>query len=536
MNIQTGFNFEAHPHKKISHRIKISLFFVALFVALFLNGQRSLWDTSETRYAEASREMVASHNWLYPQIEGHPHLTKPPLTYWIIAASIKIFGKAEWSVRLGPAFCFAFAVVLTALLANLLLHDPRRALFAGLLQMLSPLAFFGAHVLTTDTFVAVFVLGYFWALWNALLASEDRQGRRWALLMHFFLVLAFLTKGPPAWLPAGAAVVFLILNRARYPWRRLCRPEGLALLVVGSLSWYVVVLMKVPNAIAVWRLEALQKVFVASNRNMPALTYLPILLGGVLPSIVVFLISYKNHRSSRPTGKFLSTIPAPTRNFLTLWVALPFVTFCLSRTRLPLYVLPLASAFAIAAAALSPSAWFLSGKRNLSAYMTSRIAFASVAWLVLLIGVKAWLPLRGYTSKDLKPVAAAIRLDSKKLNASPHLMLTMPRMGSGLLYYLDGPPTDRLENHFQNEQNIGRTRQIKEAFSQTLPDDVREYIVLRSNDVSDYERILSPHVQRVYSNVEWTVWRRNSQQPVRLIYTGKRPQSPVDAFEVARPD
>ena len=95
-------------------------------------------------------------------------------------------------------------------------------------------------------------------------------------------------------------------------------------------------------------------------------------------------------------------------------------------------------------------------------------------------------------------------------------MLTMARMGSGLLYYLDGPPTDRLENHFQNDNNLGRSRQIKAAFSRALPEDVKEYIVLRSNDVSNYERILAPHIQTVFSNSEWTVWRRNSQQPVEL--------------------
>jgi|GEM_PF-979838 4-amino-4-deoxy-L-arabinose transferase-like glycosyltransferase len=524
MNPSTSLVSEARPPvQPLARQIQIALFFTALFVALFLNGQRSLWDTSETRYAEASREMVASQNWLYPQIEGHPHLTKPPLTYWVIASTIRVFGTGEWAVRLGPAFSFAFAVLLTALLTNLLLNDPRRALFAGLLQMLSPLAFFGAHVLTTDTFVAVFVLGYFWAMWNALLASENSQGRRWALLMHFFLVLAFLTKGPPAWLPAGAAIVFLAINRSRYPWRRLCRPEGITLLVVGSLVWYAAVLLTVPNAMAVWREEALQKVFVASNRNMPAVNYLPILLGGVLPSLIVMLISFRSHRLSAARAKFFAAMAPPQRAFLSLWVAVPFIVFCLSRTRLPLYVLPLAPAFAITAAAVSPSSWFQSGRRGMPAWVTSRFALVGISWIVVLIGIKAWLPLRGDTSKDMRPVAAAIRQDSQNQKASPHLMLTMPRMGSGLLYYLDGPPTDRLENHFQNENNLGRSRQIKAAFSRALPEDVKEYIVLRSNDVSDYERFLAPHVQSVFSNSEWTVWRRNSQQPVQL----KPPVSPA---------
>ena len=62
----------------------------ALSWSLLFLGTRPLADPDEGRYGEASREMlVARHPW-YPTLGGRPHLTKPPLTYWISATGMKL--------------------------------------------------------------------------------------------------------------------------------------------------------------------------------------------------------------------------------------------------------------------------------------------------------------------------------------------------------------------------------------------------------------------------------------------------------------
>src|SRR2546426_437868 len=76
---------------------------LAVFVLFFQLGTRGLNEPDEGRYSEVSREMVASGDWLVPRFNGVEHLSKPPVTYWLVAASLKTFGVNEWAARLPAA-------------------------------------------------------------------------------------------------------------------------------------------------------------------------------------------------------------------------------------------------------------------------------------------------------------------------------------------------------------------------------------------------------------------------------------------------
>ena len=70
---------------------------VTFFVLL---GSRSLNEPDEGRYAEIAREMIETGDWLVPHFWYVPHFDKPPMTYWLVASSMKLFGQNEWAVRL----------------------------------------------------------------------------------------------------------------------------------------------------------------------------------------------------------------------------------------------------------------------------------------------------------------------------------------------------------------------------------------------------------------------------------------------------
>src|SRR5512141_2022171 len=76
-----------------------------LFMLPFL-GLRPLWLPDEARYTEVAREMLTTGDWLTPQLNGHPHLTKPPLTYWAIAGSMAVWGQNEFAARLPNALAY----------------------------------------------------------------------------------------------------------------------------------------------------------------------------------------------------------------------------------------------------------------------------------------------------------------------------------------------------------------------------------------------------------------------------------------------
>ncbi len=63
-------------------------------------------DVSEARYAEIARKMLETGNWVTPQHDyGVPFWAKPPLSTWLSAFSMKLFGVNEFAARL-PGLLF----------------------------------------------------------------------------------------------------------------------------------------------------------------------------------------------------------------------------------------------------------------------------------------------------------------------------------------------------------------------------------------------------------------------------------------------
>ena len=78
-------------------------YFLALLFILraFFNAVLPLMDKTEARYAEIARIMAETGEWIVPQIDyGIPFWAKPPLSTWVSAMSISLFGTAEFFVRL----------------------------------------------------------------------------------------------------------------------------------------------------------------------------------------------------------------------------------------------------------------------------------------------------------------------------------------------------------------------------------------------------------------------------------------------------
>lgn len=82
--------------------VMVALLLSALLIGL---GERPLYKIQEVRIAETAREMVASGDWLVPRYNGELRLQKPPLPYWLTAASYRLFGVNEIATRL-PAVLF----------------------------------------------------------------------------------------------------------------------------------------------------------------------------------------------------------------------------------------------------------------------------------------------------------------------------------------------------------------------------------------------------------------------------------------------
>src|SRR5450759_1421528 len=74
---------------------------VLVFVVLFWRlGEPAFWDPDEAHYAETTREMVATGDWLAPHYNEQPFFDKPALFHQLQGAAMLVFGPTEFAARL----------------------------------------------------------------------------------------------------------------------------------------------------------------------------------------------------------------------------------------------------------------------------------------------------------------------------------------------------------------------------------------------------------------------------------------------------
>src|SRR5438093_697238 len=130
-----------------------------LFVVLFWRlGAATFWDPDEAHYAETTREMVATGDWLAPHYNGQPFFDKPGLFHVLQGLSIAALGPTEFAARLAPALGAVALIGITAWLGASLL-TAEVALVAALLLTTSPAVFALARYAILDTVFTAFVFG-----------------------------------------------------------------------------------------------------------------------------------------------------------------------------------------------------------------------------------------------------------------------------------------------------------------------------------------------------------------------------------------
>ena len=333
----------ADPAPSLSRHGAALVALLALVVGLAFQGTRHLYDPDEGRYTDVAHEMVELEDWLVPRLDPErPHFTKPPLTYWALSASFKVFGSNEWSARLPNALAFvATALLVMGIARRLRLPAP---IFAACAWITTIGPVLGMNVVTTDTLLVMFEsLAVFGFVASGLVTDQAAPRRAGLRLMWLAFGLAFLTKGPPGLLPLAAIVAFVAWRR-RKALVHLLDLAGLGLFAVVGLGWFIALIWHSPDLLDYFiRHETLGRVASAEHHRNPGWTgwivvYLPTLLIGSLPWLPVLLAVRRRATAAVPAAE---TLPPDTWRFLLLWLTLPFLAFAAAQSRLPLYVLPL---------------------------------------------------------------------------------------------------------------------------------------------------------------------------------------------------
>ena len=306
-------------------------------------GGLPLIDPDEGRYAEIPREMLERGDLLTPTLNYVKYFEKPPLLYWINAASLKIFGQNEFAARFPSAICGLLTVLATYIIARRL-YNRRAALISALILGTSAGFVLQSRIILTDmllTFCLTAALGSF-------IVAAQREGRRsqalpW-YLFYLFCALATLAKGLIGMVfPAGIVFFYLLLSRR---WRLLYDMRlipGLLLFLAMAAPWFVAVSLKNPEFARFFFIHEHFERFTSTvhGRYQPFWFFVPVLLGTLLPwsffiPATLLRAWHDRHHDERQTGMYL-----------LIWSVLIFLFFSKSNSKLIPYILPIFPSLAI---------------------------------------------------------------------------------------------------------------------------------------------------------------------------------------------
>ena len=371
-------------------------FLVLCGLLLFLPGFFTIppIDRDEARFAQATKQMVETGDYVDIRFQDEVRYKKPVGIYWMQAAAVHTatalgLPKAQlriWVYRV-PSLIGAIGAVLLTYWTALAFVTRRGAVLAGLMMCSAVLLGVEARLAKTDAMLLLTVVAAMGALARVYLSwqrGEDPVHPPWNWPIIFWTALAggILLKGPLILMFVGLTIVMLsILDRdASWLWRM--RPVwGLMWMLVLVLPWFVAIYWRAGETFFTDSLggDMLSKLSAQESHGAPPGVYL-----------LLFWITFW-------PGAPLAVMAAPAvwrarrepgAQFLLAWLVPSWIVFELVLTKLPHYVLPLYPAVAILTVGalerqvLSRS-WLMRG----SAWWFLIPAFASIIAVVAAIKV-----------------------------------------------------------------------------------------------------------------------------------------------------
>ena len=216
-----------------------AIIFVAVVVMRLISlTLYPLMDMTEGRYGEIARKMAEMNDWVTPWYDiSVPFWGKPPLSFWMSALGIKLFGINEFAVRFPHFLAGLIVVVICYDWAKRSLINP----FYAIVILSSSFIFLvSSGAVMTDMALCVGSTLSLRAFWLSLRGNEsDRKREQWLFFMGLSIML--LAKGPVGWvlvfLPIGLWA--LLSNAIKETWQGLAWITGCLIAILVVTPWYL---------------------------------------------------------------------------------------------------------------------------------------------------------------------------------------------------------------------------------------------------------------------------------------------------------
>lgn len=354
----------------------------ALPLWLSLNDH-PLYAPDEGRYGSVSAQMLESHQWLVPMRNGQPHLTKPPLVYWLQATAMEFVSDDVLALRLPSALAATLAVLITFGLGS---HwaGPRRGVIASGLLSLTPLHIAVGRLAITDSILTLCWLGALAAGARAVTrtSAESSRSYRWTLVMWVAVAAGLLTKGPLGLAPVGLLLIWLSLTGQSGSIRRLHLPIGLPLALTPLLVWVGLIVQRDPEAVSIWQHEIFSRAAGSGDHPEPIWYYLPVVIAGLFPATATLSLPGIEY-SWREAWRYCRN--PHLGSLFVVATLVPLAGFSLMAGKLATYMLPIAPPLALLGAAVLESRLFGSaGARGEDRSIKRTVATVFIVSMIML--------------------------------------------------------------------------------------------------------------------------------------------------------
>ncbi|MEM9243391.1 MAG: glycosyltransferase family 39 protein [Pseudomonadota bacterium] len=331
----------------ISRDSKLPFFILTLLCAvIYFSGLFVLPVTNrdEARFAQASKQMLQSHNYVEINFQDKPRHLKPPGIYWLQALSVKLFSAKVlnriWAYRL-PSLLGAWLSVLLLFGLSRRWVGNHCAFFAAAVLAASPLLVIMGHLATTDAAQLVAMVLMQFGLMRLYLTDHAKKSNYNWLLFWLGMALGVLIKGITPLIGLLTLFTLCIIDRKSGLWRNVKFFRGVAIVLLLTLAWLI------PFSLAgksnfLWDMihgDVLPKLAHGQQTHgAPPGYYLIIYFVCFFPfclattAMIIHAINYRRQAIVK---------------FLLAWIIPNWLIYAIIVTKMPEYILPLFPALAL---------------------------------------------------------------------------------------------------------------------------------------------------------------------------------------------
>jgi 4-amino-4-deoxy-L-arabinose transferase-like glycosyltransferase len=323
-----------------------------LGLTLYLPGLRTIpaVDRDEARFAQATRQMRESGDYIDIRLGDEARLKKPIGIYWLQALATKLAGGEDianpvWTYRLPSLIAALGAILLTLAIGRRWLGA--EAAFAGAAILAATLLLgIEARQAKTDAVLLLTILAAMASLaeaWMPIAGGGPLNRARW-IAFWGAIGVGILIKGPIILMVVGLTAIMLAIHSRSLRWIMRLRPwPGIAIALSIALPWLIAITISTHGAFITQSLGGDMVAKLAGAREShgaPPGAYLamfPVIFWpGSLFALLALPWIWRNRRDRAVV-------------FCLAWIVPSWIVFETVPTKLPHYVLPLFPAIALLA-------------------------------------------------------------------------------------------------------------------------------------------------------------------------------------------